>query len=297
MANPDVSALAAGLVTSGPEIFRSHVNSWDIKNQGILVLDDVSSPRALTKLSSTGSPRPYRTNDDSSGNTATFSDRKLIVNQTKWDFEPFTTENFRNTHLASQRDMLYETVTDKLSADYLAQVNDNCAYLGVYDANGNTAAAMGTGWGKIIADLITASKITPVVTGAITGANAVNKIEDVVDSAPAHMKSKKGFVYISFATWAKYRTHYRVLNGFGFAPKEGVYKLDAYPDITIVPASWMGNSGRVIYTLDQNLVFGTDGDAVTMHPSIKYDTIELRMKLPVGFEIQDEVVLIVNDQV
>lgn len=296
MANPDVSALAAGLVKSGPEIFLSHVNNWDIQNMGILVLNDVKEPRALTKLSSSGNPRPYRTNDDSSGNKADFSDRKLTVNQTKWDFEPFTVESFRNTHLASQRDMLYQTVADKLSADYLAQVNDNAAYLGVYDANGTTAASMATGWGTIIADLITASSITPVVTGAITSANAVTKVEDVVDSAPAHMKGKKGYVYVSFATWAKYRTHYRSLNGFGFNKTDGVYKLDGYKDITIIAASWMGNSSRIIYTLDQNLVFGTDGDGVTMHPSIKYDTIELRMKLPIGFEIQDEAVLIVNDQ-
>jgi hypothetical protein len=305
MANPNVAALSAGLSEKGPAIFKNLVTEMDLVNDGVLVLTNVDKPTPLAKLSSTGAPRPYRTQEDSSGNTSKFSNRTLTAHQSKWDFEAFDPEQFRGTFLASKKDTMYELVAEKLAEDYLGMIDDQVLYLGVRDANGTDAVDIATGWGSIIAAEILAANLTNVVvTGAITTSNAVTKVEAVIAAAPSRMKKKrsktqiKAVVYVSYDVFDKYKAHYRTTNPFGFNRKDGDkdYFLDGYPNIAIRPVSWMGVSQRIIFTWETNLVFGTDGTNIGMHPTMKYNTIELRLTFPVGCEIQDLEALWVNDQ-
>ena len=157
--------------------------------------------------------------------------------------------------------------------------------------------AISTGWKKLIEDEITAANITPVATGAITAANAVDKIEMMIESAPAWMKEKSVIMYCSWATFENYKKHYRTLNSFAFKPREnGQYYVDGYRDVVLRPASWLGTSGRVVMSLPGNLVVGTDGESVAIHATQRRNIVEVRQMMPVGFQIADIEALAVNDQ-
>jgi len=295
---PDLSALSTSFLKFGGQIFMKGVNDFDFKGQGIQVFKNVKAPMPLTKLSATGNIRPYREQDDAGSNGVVYSDRLLTVYNSKWDMD-VDPEKYRNTYLADGTDNpFYKYVLEQVAKEYMSQINDNVAYLGVYNASGSTAAAVATGWGTLIADLITATTITPVVTGAITTANAVTKVELVAkDSAVKPWMRKKGLiVYCSYATFDKYTAHYRTLNGFQYkANNNNEYVLDGI-NAKLMPVSWMGTSSRLICTVANNLCAGTDGESVKIASSVRRNIIELRPMMPIGFQIADLDCLVVNDQ-
>jgi hypothetical protein len=294
---PDLSAISTGFFTKGPETFRKQVNSWNLDKYGIRVYKRVKQPIKLPKLSAKGGPRPYRTNDDSSGNGFKFTDRELKVNQSKWDFT-YNPEEFRNTYLQDESEQPeYQQALDQISKEYLAAINDSAMGSGTYNSSGTTAAAIATGYLTIIANEISGSAITPVVTGSISTSNAVTKVETLVSAMPAWMRERTDVkILCSYDVFDKYKTHYRASFGFTFQPSAiGKYIVDG-TNIELVPCSWMGSSQRLIGTIDGNLVAGTDSDAISVHPSIKMDQIEVRLKMAVGLQIADLEALIVNDQ-
>src|SRR5690348_1845786 len=95
----DVSALSATINKMGAPVFMSKVNSWE-PGDDFDMYKNVKIPVALTKLSTAGSPRPYRAQKDTGGNDAVFTDRILTVYQSKWDFN-FDPETYRNKYLAA----------------------------------------------------------------------------------------------------------------------------------------------------------------------------------------------------
>lgn len=295
---PDLSTLTSSFVKFGGKIFMKNVNEADFKGQGIQVFKNVKAPIALPKLSAQGNPRPYREQDDTSGNDMKFTDRVLTVYQCKWDTD-VDPEKYRNTYLADgSSNPFYQYILEQIAKEYLAQINDNVAYLGVYNGAGSTAAAIATGWGTIIAAEITATNLTPVVTGAITSANAVDKVELVAKDAQvkAWMRTKGFNVYCSFATFDKFCAHYRTLNGYQYKPgNNNEYWIDGI-NAKLKPVSWMGTSARLIATPDNNLVLGTDGESVQMAATARRNIIELRPMMPVGFQIADLGAMVVNDQ-
>lgn len=295
---PDLSALSSSFLKFGGKIFMKNVNEADFKGQGILVYKNVKQPIPLTKLSATGNIRPYREQDDAGSNGVEYTDRILTVYNSKWDMD-VDPEKYRNTYLADGTDNpFYQYVLEQVAKDYMAQINDSAAYLGVYNASGTTAAAIATGWGTIIANEITATNLTVVVTGAITAANAVTKVELVVKDAQVKpwMRKKGMKVYVSYAVFDMFLSHYRTLNGFAYMPgQNNEYKIDGI-NAVLTPVSWMGTSQRVIVTVDNNLCVGTDGESVKVAASVRRNIIELRPMMPIGFQIADLDAIVVNDQ-
>jgi hypothetical protein len=295
MATPDLSTLTASFVERGPSIFTKQLLSWNLRGQGVQVRTNVNAPQAMTKLSAVGNPRPY-TAADALTTGPKFSDRVLTAYQGKWDFD-FDSEEFRNTYLANDPGMpFYEAAITHVSDAYLDQILANTLYLGSRSAAGTTAAAIADGWGKTIADLITATTITPVATGALSDTTAVAKFEQMVDNLPIWMREKGFMFYCSYATFDKFRRDYRTRYGFTFDKNsEGVYKMDNMNAI-IKPVSFMGTSARVIATVENNLVFGTDVERVQVAASMRRNIIEVRLMMPVGTQIQDLDAIVVNDQ-
>ena len=291
---PDLSAISTSLVKFGGSILSKQVNKFAPK--GVLVYKNVKMPIPLAKISAQGGPRPYRAQDDTSGNGAAITDRVLTVYQSKWDYD-VDYEKSRNTYLADLPNQSFgEYVASQIAKEYMAAINNSTAYLGVYNASGSNAAAIATGWGTLIADLITATTITPVTTGAITSTNAVDKVETVAEAAPSWMKELGFRIHCSFATLEKYKKDYRTKYGFTFQPDaQGEYKLDGMNAI-LTPQSFMNSSARLIATPDNNLVVGTDGDSIQMPNSIRRNIVEVRAMMPIGFQIADLDSLIVNDQ-
>lgn len=294
MPTPDLSALTASFVERGPEIFRKNLLAWKLREQGIQIRTNVNAPQAMTKLSAVGNPRPY-TAADAATTGPKFTDRVLTAYQGKWDYD-FDPEEFRNTYLANDPGApFYQAALQHISDAYLDQLLTNTLYLGVRAAAGTTAAAICDGWGTTIAALITATTLTPVATGAISDANGVTKFESMVEAGPSWLRENGGIIYCSWAKFDNFRKHYRTLNSFKFdVNAEGKYKLDNL-NVYIQPVSWMGTSGRLIYTTPGNLVFGTDIERVQVAASERRNIIEVRHMMPAGTQIQDLDAIVVND--
>jgi hypothetical protein len=297
MAAPDLSALSTGFFELGGPVFGKKVLEWNLRNDGIQIRTNVKAPQKLVKMSATGNVRPYA-EADHFGTGVAFTNRTLTVRQTKKDY-PFNPEEFRNTLLASLNpntmDFVPEAV-NQVSKEYLNDLMANALYLGVYNGAGTAAADTVTGWGTIIAAEITATNITPVVTGAITNANAVSKVDLVAKSAPLVMRQLGMVVYCSYSTFDKYAEDYRSKYGFQYVPSlTGGYRIDNV-NAELKPVAWMGTSNRLIATIPQNLVFGTDIEQIQMHATPHLDILQIRQKMPLGCEIQDLGVLVVNDQ-
>lgn len=295
--SPDLSALSTGFGELGGKLFRKNINTLDLAGDGILVYKNVKAPIFLPRISASGGPRPYREQDDTTTPVA-FEDRVLTVYQSKWDFD-VDPEKFRNTYLAKAKpndDGFVKWVINTVAQEYLAQINDNTLYLGVRDAAGTGPEDLADGWGTIIAAEITASNITPVVTGAITDANAVAKVKLVTAGLPTWLRKKGGRVYCSYSVFDMYATNYASTFGFQFMPdKTDRYRINN-TNFYLWPVSWMGTSQRLIASPDDNLIMGTDGESVQIAASVRRNIVEVREMMPVGFQISDLDALVVNDQ-
>ncbi|MFC4230588.1 hypothetical protein ACFOW1_01710 [Parasediminibacterium paludis] len=297
MASPDLSLLSTQFRELGAPVFGKKVVEWDLRNQGIQVRTNVTMPQALVKLSAQGGPRPYREQDDF-GNGPQFTERILTVNQTKqdWTFNP---ENFRNTILADTDGApmpFWEMAVGQMSKEFLSSLMLNGLYGGTYNASGTTPAACVTGWGTIIAAEIAASNLIPVTGADITTSNAVAQVELVKNAVPVWMKQMGFTIYCSYSTFEKYATNYRTVNGFKFEPRiTGDYPIDNSLAI-LKPVAWMGTSQRLIATIDNNLVLGTNVEAVSIYSTPYLDYLKNRITFPVGCQIQDLDAIVVSDQ-
>lgn len=296
MALTDLTAITNSFVELGGAIFGKRVLNWDLKTRGIQVRTNVNKPQVLAKLSAKGGPMPYRGQDDTTGNGVKFTDRTLTVYQSKWDYD-FDPKEFHNNYLAGESsDDFVTAANDQVAKEYLDQLTRSTIYFGVRNAAGTGAADLCDGFGTIIAAEIVATKLVPVVTGALTAANAVDKVELVAESVPVWMREQGFVIYCSYATLDKYKKHYRTLNGFGFSKDEtGKYKLDGI-NATLEPLAMMGNSGRLIATVDGNLVVGTDIESIAVEATKRRNIIEVRQLMDLGTQIQDLDALVVNDQ-
>jgi hypothetical protein len=299
MALTDLQITANSFLEMGGPVFGKKVLSWNIRNRGLQVRTNVKVPQAMTKLSAKGTPRPYSSGDNTAGNGVKFTDRVLTAVQSKWDFD-FDPEDFRNTYLAKADGAPFvEAANNQVADEYLNYLLTSTLYFGVKNAAGTTPADICDGFGTVIAAEITAVNLVPVVTGAITTANAVDKVEMVAEAVPAWMREEGKpayFIHCSFNVLDKYKKHYRATYGYHFKPDEtGGYKLDGI-NAYLVPQAFMGSSQRLIATIDGNLVVGTDIERVEVHATLRRNIIEVRQMMPLGVQIQDLDAIIVNDQ-
>jgi len=296
MATPDLSLLSSQFVEFGGPIFGKHVVDWDLKSTGVQVRTNVNAPQALVKISALGGPKPYATADETSGNGAKMTDQILTAYQSKWDYD-FDPEQFRNTYLANaDGSPFYQQAISQVAREYLAAIVNNTLGSGVRNGSGTSAADLCNGWLTEIATLISGSVITPITTGAITSSNAVTKIDTMKVALPTWLKQYGAIFYCSYSVFENYAAHYRTLNGFKFEPRiTGDYPIDNTKHV-LRPVSWLGSSSRVIATIANNLVFGTDIERVQLYATPYRNIIKVRQMMPVGCAIQDTEALFVNDQ-
>ncbi len=294
MEAPDLSALAAAFVEFGGQIFMNNVNDWKL-DKAITVYRNVKKPQVLPKLSAVGGPRPYRAQDDVTDGTKV-TDRILTVYNSKWDFD-YDPEKFINNYLAGQETLFYQYSINQVAKEYLAAINNSTMYSGVRNAAGASAVDIASGFGTIIASEIAANKLVPIATGAVNAGNAVAKAEAIIESAPPWLKEAEGTIFCSWTNFENYKKNYRSVNAYAFLPRQtGEYYIDGYANIRLVPASWMGASGRLVLVKDGNLCVGTDESAVTVAASVRRNIIEARPMMDVGFEIADLDAIFVSDQ-
>ncbi len=304
LTGPDVSGITTDkFLTVAKNIIRKKVNAWLIGSEAQKYIN-VKTPMALPKLEAVGNPRPYREQDDFTDG-GKFTDRILTVYQSKWDWK-FNPENLRNKYLAevasgtidALKTTFFAWIAEQIAREYLSDMINDTVYLGEYDAAGSDAADIADGWGTIIAAEILGGDITPVVTGAITSANAVDKVELVAEAVPSSWRDEDGMfpIICSWGTLDKYKKHYRTAYGFSFNKNDkGQYAIDGL-NAVLTPRSYMGTSQRLIAVQPGNLVYGTDSDGVDIFITPHLDLLQVRMKMPIGFQIGDLERIIVNDQ-
>lgn len=202
--------------------------------------------------------------------------------------------------------VLFEEVIYKCVSNTSAGESPTSAAAKWVDAD---AAVIFDGPGTIIASAITASDLTPISTGAITSSNAVAQLKAMWRSAPVAHRNRGMKMFVSYDVFENYITDHNTKFGTGNSVSGndlnevnkhgGVFLKESNRKCLIKPATWMGSSGRVIMSLDNNLIVGTDalsdfngiGKKVeTLHG---YNTIA---KYMLGFQIQDLEALYVNDQ-
>lgn len=162
-------------------------------------------------------------------------------------------------------------------------------------------SVISAGWGTIIANEITASTITPIVTGAINNTNALAKIELMYNGMTVAHRNLGGTFKVSPSVYRAYIENERTVYGPTATPDMGTGKKTVYgdPKWSLELCTWMGTSQRIIATPKDNLVFGTYalGDEAKAAKVIEtlhgYRTV---VKWRQGCEIADLEVLYVNEQ-
>jgi hypothetical protein len=126
----------------------------------------------------------------------------------------------------------------------------------------------------------------------------VTKIDTFVAGLPAWLLKKGCQILCSIGVWNDYRTHYRSLNTFSFVPNpDGEYYVDGYNNVKLKWVTWLpSTSDRLIATVAGNLIMGTDSEGVQVHATKSRNIINVRLMMPVGFQIADVDALFVNGQ-
>jgi len=305
--DPNISALAAYPGKFEQKLFSTLYNGLDVANDCTLVTG-VKNDLNLTKLTVGNGIKPYTPTFAVSDDDLAYSGRALSVKLAKRELliEPL---KYRSTWMSevmrpgvNPDDIPFAPyVWEQVMMKIAQEVNDSVAYSGTYNGAGTAAADVATGFGTLIAAEITATNLTPVVTGAITNVNAVSKFE-IMMKAQSSAYRKKGFrIYCSYDTFDKYNEDYREkYKKYVQMNENGYYSIDNTANkVEIVPATWMNSSQRLIATPKENLLVGTDEVAdwtnrITTAPDIW--TLKAGIAFAIGFQIRDLAAIKVNDQ-
>lgn len=122
------------------------------------------------------------------------------------------------------------------------------------------------GFGTIIAEEITAGKLTNVTaTGAITTSNVLDQVDGAMWAGiPDEVKDAGVTFLMARATYDKRVKALRAKKDAGSTFSDSEFEnskreiTDSEGQGIIKPVSWMRGSGRVIWTIDKNLVMGTN---------------------------------------
>lgn len=160
------------------------------------------------------------------------------------------------------------------------------------------------GWGKIIADEIDATNISPVTTGAVSSSNAVDKFELMYNALAPEVRAKGSIMLCSPDMKLHYIRNYRSAHGAVIDRSEldKPLSIDGSGGKTMIIAKdWMAGTNRIIHTVPKNLTIGVDqiSDTTKMGPIIqKHHGFESNLKIMLGFQIADisADLFAVNDQ-
>lgn len=136
----------------------------------------------------------------------------------------------------------------------------NAIYSGVYNAAGTTPGATMNGYKKIIADEITATNITPVVTGAISSTNIIDKVEQTYDALGEAYKGKPSEMKAAPVLFDWYNRRYRGEHGANNnyeGMKRGRVLIDG-TNCELVREPALAGSQRLICTPKENMVWGSN---------------------------------------
>ena len=163
------------------------------------------------------------------------------------------------------------------------------------------AEAIAEGWGTIIADLLTAGTITAISTGTIDNAAvyAYEQFKKMWRSLPVPYRKKGAVIYCSYNNWDYLFDDFENKIGkYTDTDQDGNFYLKGTGRrCRLIPATWMGTSGRLICTPKENMLFGTNvlSDLNKINTVEQLHTLQATVKFFLGFEIRDPEAIRVND--
>jgi hypothetical protein len=172
----------------------------------------------------------------------------------------------------------------------IAKINENIrlqsTYKGVYNAAGTTPLDVFNGWLKLIADEVTAGNIVPIVTGAITSVNVVDKLLAVHDGLGEAYKASPTEMPVNSTIFDWYTRKFTpVLNAnlvamdpTGARPLLNEVMLTG-TNCLLVREAGLGTSQRVHVTPKENRVYGCD--SIGEENNIRVQEFERTIKLMV----------------
>jgi len=156
----------------------------------------------------------------------------------------------------------------------------NAIYVAPTPGTAGASIASMTGLKKKIADYITGGDIVPVVTGAITSANVVDKVETFTSALPPVHQKTAGKILMSqtMANWyyRDYRAKFGTGNGIIGNDNPGL-AVDNTNKVVVGMASMEG-SQRIIFNPDMIWVKRI-GEAYMPEPVIVHDIRKLKMSI------------------
>lgn len=271
------------------------------------VVTGVQDEYVMTELEVQEMIQPYQSGWTPKGEVK-FKPETIKVRPVKVDF-PFTPKKLEATWLGYLKtngskpeeypfvQYIYEQILVKVARE-VNNVTINGVYVAPTTGTAGSAAAAFNGLLKVVTDAITASKITPITTGAITSSNVVDKIEAIVDGIPGDQRSQPLTMLMSPTLRTMYFRKRRGDFGSNIDYKAGEEMVD-FTNVRIVSPTYMNASQRVIVTSPNNLLLLEDGVNEEENIIVQANRRELELmmdfKRGVGFGIIDGMVW-TNDQ-
>jgi hypothetical protein len=231
------------------------------------VLPGIKDELVLTTFQFKSLLKPYTKTWSPAADQGKLTPRKLKVQLGKVELEEEPLK-YRNTYLAkllkagtNPTDHPFEQFfTQEIMRKIKDDIKRYLIWNGVLDPSGSDASDVNDGFHTIIAAEITALKLTPIVTGAITSSNAIDKFKGMYRALPKEYREIPIGIYCSYAEFDAYCDHYQSKNQalpyntqFEQVYLEGSNKLAVFK-----PQSGYGTSHRVIMTPTENLCIGVD---------------------------------------
>lgn len=158
-------------------------------------------------------------------------------------------------------------------------------------ANAN-AKMIAKGWGTIIADEITGGGLVVTSIGSIVTSTAKAQFDSMARAMPIPYQEAGFNIYCSYANYFKYMDDYEDKVGkYTSENKDGITYLSGFGNrIKIIPATWMGTSGRLIATPQENLIVGVDAlsdmNNIRIFDQVDW-TIRAGIAFRIGFQLRD----------
>lgn len=271
------------------------------------IYEGVKDELAMPNLTITDLVKPADASTFSpTGNALAFDAQLLKVRGLKVDLQ-IVPSDLENTWLGTLRkrgqdphDLPFEQfIMDRIIAKTRENVYMKAIYNGTYNASGTTPGATMDGFLKLIADAVTASKLTPVVTGAITAANVEEKLLMVYDALDEAYKLGTTQMKVSAQIFDWYIRHQRTTYGSA-QDYDGVETMLYGTMCMLVREPALGTSGRVICTPQENMVLGIDSmsDSSNIRTQEFNRTIKVMIDFKAGviFKELNNKVIAINDQ-
>jgi hypothetical protein len=273
------------------------------------VMDDITDELPLPSLALTDLIKPANaTTFSPTANALAFNARTLKVRGIKVDLQ-LIPQVLEKTWLGKMKkandpwDLPFEAfIMDYINSKIKENLRLKAIWKGDYNAAGTTPETTMDGFLTLIADEITATNITPIVTGAITSTNVVDKLELTYDGLGEAYKGVPTIMKVNPQIYDWYNRKYRVDFGSNQDYK-GMKSMRRPLDGTLcelVREPGLGTSQRVITSVKENFVYGVDSANGYSMDVQKFDRtlkILIDFKAGVNFKEIHARALAVNDQV